>query len=129
MIISRSKYVAANGIISFFYIWLSNIPLHIYITSSLSIHPNPLTDKWILIAFKSDIIIIYYFIWKKVNTEFTSEQIANKCRKVFYLIIYVSKFLLFEHVSFYIIKKSITNKCWRGCGEKGPSCTVGRNVN
>ena len=28
-----------------------------------------------------------------------------------------------------IIKKSINSKCWRGCGEKGPSCTVGRNVN
>ena len=24
-----------------------------------------------------------------------------------------------------IIKKSTNNKCWRGCGEKGPSCTVG----
>ena len=113
---------------SFIYGW---VIFHcIYISHPLYLFTqNPLTDKWILIAFKSDIIIIYYFIWKKVNTEFTSEQIANKCRKVFYLIIYVSKFLLFEHVSFYIIKKSITNKCWRGCGEKGPSCTVGRNVN
>ena len=24
-----------------------------------------------------------------------------------------------------IIKKSVNNKCWRGCGEKGPSCIVG----
>ena len=27
-----------------------------------------------------------------------------------------------------IIKKSINNKCWRGCGAKEPSCTVGGNV-
>ena len=28
-----------------------------------------------------------------------------------------------------IIKKSTNSKCWRGCGEKEPSCTVGGNVN
>ena len=28
-----------------------------------------------------------------------------------------------------IIKKSTINQCWRGCGEKEPSCTVGGNVN
>ena len=28
-----------------------------------------------------------------------------------------------------IIKKSVNNKCWRGCGEKGPSCIVGGNAN
>ena len=27
------------------------------------------------------------------------------------------------------IKKSINNKCWRGCGEKKPSYTVGGNTN
>ena len=27
------------------------------------------------------------------------------------------------------IKKSTNNKCWRGCGEKGPSDTVGGNAN
>ena len=27
------------------------------------------------------------------------------------------------------IKKSINNKCWRGCGEKEPSYTVGGNAN
>ena len=27
------------------------------------------------------------------------------------------------------IKKSTNNKCWRGCGEKEPSYTVGGNVN
>ena len=26
-------------------------------------------------------------------------------------------------------KKSTNNKSWKGCGEKGPSCTVGGNVN
>ena len=28
-----------------------------------------------------------------------------------------------------IIKTSTNNKCRRGCGERGPSCTVGGNVN
>ena len=28
-----------------------------------------------------------------------------------------------------IIKKSMNNKCWRSCGKKEPSYTVGRNVN
>ena len=28
-----------------------------------------------------------------------------------------------------IIKKSTNSKCWRGCGEKERSCTVGGNVN
>ena len=27
------------------------------------------------------------------------------------------------------IKKSTNNKCWRGCGERDPSYTVGGNVN
>ena len=27
------------------------------------------------------------------------------------------------------IKKSINNKCWRGCGEREPSYTVGGNEN
>ena len=31
-------------------------------------------------------------------------------------------------VSMAIMKKS-THKCWRGCGEKGNSCILGRNVN
>ena len=28
-----------------------------------------------------------------------------------------------------VIKKSTNNKCWRGCGEREPSYTVGGNVN
>ena len=32
-------------------------------------------------------------------------------------------------VSAGFIRKSTNKKCWRGCGEKEPSCTVGGNVN
>ena len=28
-----------------------------------------------------------------------------------------------------ITKKSTNNKCWQGCGERGPSYTAGENVN
>ena len=28
-----------------------------------------------------------------------------------------------------IFKKSMNNKCWRGCGEREPSCIVGVSVN
>ena len=28
-----------------------------------------------------------------------------------------------------IIKESTINQCWRGCGEKEPTCTVGGKVN
>ena len=38
MTISWSIHVAANGIISFVFLWLNNIPLCIYTISSLSIH-------------------------------------------------------------------------------------------
>ena len=39
MIISRSIHVAANGIIPFF-LWLSNIPLYIYISHILFNHSS-----------------------------------------------------------------------------------------
>ena len=28
-----------------------------------------------------------------------------------------------------VVKKSRNNKCWKGCGKREPSCTVGGNVN
>ena len=28
-----------------------------------------------------------------------------------------------------IVKKTPNNKCWQGCGEREPSCTVDGNVN
>ena len=42
--------------------------------------------------------------------------------------LYFNKFFLWYKIT--AKKKSINNKCWRGCGEKGPLLhTVGRDVN
>ena len=35
----------------------------------------------------------------------------------------------FMPVRMAVIQKSINNKCWKGCGEKEPSYTVGGNEN
>ena len=35
----------------------------------------------------------------------------------------------FTLVRMAIVKKPTNNKCWRGCGEREPSCTAGGNVN
>ena len=35
----------------------------------------------------------------------------------------------FTQVKMSIIKKSTNNKCWRGCREREPSYTVGKNGN
>ena len=57
-----------------------------------------------------------------LNTYFSKEdvQMANRHMKR------CSILLILTLVRMAIIKKSINNKCWRGCGEKG---TVGENVN
>ena len=35
----------------------------------------------------------------------------------------------FTPIRMAITKKSINNKCWRGCGEKGTLCIPGVNAN